>query len=115
MRRYERHIGRVYAKLLKMIWKKKAAYVEWALTGDPENGHGALVYLSAAPMITVHEIPEVHRTYESVAEAVELWVSSVSQEYRLNEEFERFKMLAHEVDGDDPRRGGEGPFGQFDR
>jgi len=98
-----------------MIWKKKAAYVEWALTGDPEGGYGAVVYLSAAPMITVHEIPDVYRTYESVAEAVGLWVSSVPDEYRLNEEFERFKTLAHEIDIDGDLAGGEGPFGQFNR
>ena len=98
-----------------MIWKKKAAYVEWTLTGGLESGYGAVVYLSAAPMITVHEIPEVHRTYDSVAEAVGLWVLSVPDEYRLNEEFERFKALAHEVDIDNDLRGGEGPFGQFNR
>ena len=98
-----------------MIWKKKAAYVEWALTGSSESGYGAVVYLSAAPMITVQEIPEVCRTYESVAEAVEMWVLSVPGEYRLNEEFERFKALVHEVDVDNDQRGGEGPFGQFER
>ena len=108
-------MGYIDAKLPKMIWKKKAAYVEWALTGALEGGFGAVIYLSAAPMVTVHEIPEMHRTYETVAQAVELWVSSESREYRLNEEFERFKALAYEVDGDDSRRGGEGPFGQFNR
>ena len=98
-----------------MIWKKKAAYVEWVLTGDSEDGYGAVVYLSAAPMITVHEISEVYRTYEDVADAVEQWVSSVPQKYRLNEDFERFKTLAREIDIDGDLRGGEGPFGRFER
>jgi hypothetical protein len=96
-----------------MLWKKNAAYVEWKPTGSAESGLGAVVYLSAAPMITVCEIPEVHPTYESVAEAVELWVMSVPEEYRLNLEFERFKALVTEVDADADWRGGEGPFGRF--
>jgi hypothetical protein len=98
-----------------MVWKKNAAFVEWKLTGDPARGLGAVVYLSAAPMITVCEIPEDYQAYESVAEAVQLWVMTVPGEYRLNEEFERFKTLAYEVDGDGDHRGGEGPFGRFVR
>jgi hypothetical protein len=105
----------LYRGLLRMFWRKKPAYVEWKLTGDTAAGCGAVIYLSAAPMIAVHEIPEDHRTYEDVAEAVEHWVSSVPQQYRLNEEFERFKELARELDGYDERGDGEGPFGRFNR
>ncbi|MCL1586879.1 MAG: hypothetical protein M3092_00545 [Actinomycetia bacterium] len=98
-----------------MLWKKKAKFVEWKLTGEVAGGLGAIVYLSAAPMITVHEIADDHRTYEDVAEAVEQWVSSVPQQYRLNEEFEKFKELARELDVDDGGADGEGPFGRFNR
>jgi hypothetical protein len=98
-----------------MLWKRKPAYVEWKLTGDTATGCGAVIYLSAAPMVTVHEIADDHRTYEDVAEAVEQWVSSVPQQYRINEEFERFKRLARELDVDGSQRDGEGPFGQLNR
>ena len=98
-----------------MFWRKKPAYVEWKLTGNAATGCGAVVYLSAAPMITVHEIADDHRTYEDVAAAVEQWVWSVPQQYRLNEEFEKFKELARELDVDDGGADGEGPFGQFNR
>jgi hypothetical protein len=98
-----------------MVWKRKPAYVEWKLTGDAATGCGAVIYLSAAPMITVHEIADDLRTYEDVAEAVEQWVSSVPQQYRLNEEFERFKELVRELDVDGWQQDGEGPFGQLNR
>ena len=98
-----------------MFWKKKAKYVEWKLTRDVAGGCGAVVYLSAAPMITVHEISDDYRTYEDVADAVEQWVLSVPRQYRLNEEFERFKELARELEVDDGQQDGEGPFGRFNR
>jgi hypothetical protein len=98
-----------------MLWKKKAANVEWKLTGDAPNGFGAVVYLSAAPMITVHEIADEHRTYEDVADAVQQWILSVPGEYRLNEEFEAFKELAREIDPEAEQREDEGPFGRFAR
>jgi hypothetical protein len=98
-----------------MLWRKKPAYVEWKLTGDAATGLGAVVYLSAAPMITVHEIGNDHGTYEDVAEAVQLWVLTVSCRYRLNQEFERFKELARELDAYDEGGDGEGPFGRFIR
>jgi hypothetical protein len=96
-----------------MLWRRKPPYVEWKLTGDAATGFGAIVYLSAAPMITVHEIADDHGTYEDVAEAVQLWVLSVPGRYRLNQDFERFKELARNLDVDGERRDGEGPFGQF--
>lgn len=100
---------------MEMPWKKKPAYVEWKATGDAASGFGAVIYLSAAPMILVHEITDDYRTYEDVADAVEQWVLSVPQQYRFNEEFERFKELARELDGDDRQSDGEGPFGRFNR
>jgi hypothetical protein len=98
-----------------MSWKKQAAYVEWKATGDAVNGFGAVVYFSAAPMITVHEIPGDHRTYGDVAEAVQLWVASAPGKFRFNEEFETFKGLVRELDDDGRQRDGEGPFGRFTR
>ena len=96
-----------------MFWKKKPAYVEWKVTRDATSGFGAVVYLSAAPMITVHEIADEHRTFEDVADAVQQWILSVPGEYRLNEEFEAFKEFARELDDYDGQRDGEGPFGRF--
>jgi hypothetical protein len=98
-----------------MFWRKKPAYVEWKVTGAAASGFGAIVYLSAAPMVTVHEIADDHRTYEDVADAVQQWIFSVPSQYRLNEEFERFKELARELDVHDERGDGEGPFGRFIR
>jgi hypothetical protein len=85
-----------------MFWRKKPAYVEWDLVGNESGGFGADIYLSAAPMVIVHQIDAHHRTYRGVASAVEQWVALVPGKYRLNEEFEEFKALAHELDEDGP-------------
>ncbi len=93
---------------MKTPWDKKAAYVEWDLTGDQESGLGAVIYPSAAPMVVLHELEPGHQTYREVAAAVVTWVSSRSDQYRLNEEFERFKALANEMEGEAPPEEGLG-------
>lgn len=93
---------------VKTPWEKKAVYVEWDLTGDADSGFGAVIYPSTAPMVVVMEIDARYRTYEQVAAAVTTWISSVADRYRLNEEFERFKILAHEMDGEAPPMDGLG-------
>jgi len=93
---------------VKTPWKKKPQYVEWDLNGSPESGLGAVIYPSAAPMVVVKELEPNYRTYEDVAAAVAMWVLSVPDEYRLNEEFERFKALAHEMEGEAPPEEGLG-------
>jgi hypothetical protein len=85
-----------------MFWRRKPAYVEWDLVGSESSGFGADIYLSAAPMVIVHQIDADNPTYRSVASAVEQWIALVPDQYRLNEEFEEFKALAHELDEDDP-------------
>jgi hypothetical protein len=82
----------------------KPAYVEWDRTGDA-GAYGAIIYLAAAPMVLVHEIPLRYRSDREVQEAVEAWVAAESDRYRLNEDFERFKTVAREFedDGDESR------------
>ncbi len=84
-----------------MWWKNKPAYVEWDLVGSKTNGFGGVVFLSAAPMVIVHEIDAVYPTAASVALAVERWIALVPDRYRLDEDFERFKSVAREMDTDD--------------
>lgn len=93
---------------MRIPWKKSPAYVEWDLTGDEVNGFGAAVYPSAAPMVVVKVLDPKYRTYDDVAAAVVIWVRSVSNQYRLNDEFERFKALAHEMEGEAPPEEGPG-------
>jgi hypothetical protein len=83
-------------------------HVEWDITGDEENGFGAVIYPSAAPMVVIKELDPDCRRYEEVATAVAAWVASVSSRYRLNEEFERFNALAHKMQGEAPSREGLG-------
>jgi hypothetical protein len=85
-----------------MFWRRKPAYVEWDLVGNESSGFGADIYRSAAPMVIVHQIDADYRTYRSVASAVEQWVALAPEKYRLNEEFEEFKALAHELDEGKP-------------
>ncbi len=93
---------------MKTPWSKKPQYVEWDLTGDVENGLGAVLYPSTAPMVVLKELDAEYRTYGEVASAVAMWVSSMSDRYRLNEEFERFKALANEMEGEAPPEEGLG-------
>ena len=93
---------------MQMPWSRKPQYVEWNLTGAAESGLGAVIYRSAAPMVVVKELVPKYRTYEEVAAAVAVWVATVPGEYRLNAEFERFKMLAHEMKDDAPPQEGPG-------
>jgi hypothetical protein len=84
-------------------WRKKATLVEWDLTGDASHGFGAVVYLTAAPAIIVREFAETNGTEPEVTAAVEAWISSVSDRYRLDEQFQDFKALARTIDeSDDP-------------
>ena len=85
-----------------MFWRREPANVEWDLVGNESNAFGADIYLSAAPMIIVHQIDAEYRTYRSVAAAVERWVALAPGRCRLNKEFEAFKELAHELDEDKP-------------
>lgn len=85
-----------------MFWRRRPAEVEWDLVGNESSGFGADIYLSAAPMVIVHQIDADHRTYGHVASAVGQWVALAPEKYRLNEEFEEFKALAHELDKDNP-------------
>lgn len=89
-------------------WKRRRRYVEWDLTGSPGGALGAVVYPSVAPMVVVKELEPVYQTYEDVAAAVAEWVRSHSSEYRINEEYERFKALAHQMEGDAPPEQGLG-------
>jgi hypothetical protein len=93
---------------VKTPWNKKPQYVEWNLTGDVESGLGAIIYPSAAPMVVLKELEPEHRTYAEVADAVATWVSSMTGQYRLNDDFERFKALANEMEGDAPPEEGVG-------
>ncbi len=81
-----------------MWWRKKPAFVEWDLVGDAASGFGAVVYLSAAPMVVVHEIDAIFPTASSVSLAVEQWIAMEPSRYRINEEFERFKSTVREMD-----------------
>lgn len=93
---------------MKTPWTKKPQYVEWDLTGSTESGLGAAICRSVTPMVVLKELEPIYRTYEEVALAVEEWVLSVSDQYRLNEEFERFKALAHDMEGEEPPEEGLG-------
>jgi hypothetical protein len=66
----------------EMFWRRKPAEVEWDLVGSESSGFGADVYLSAAPMVIVHQIDAHHRTYGRVASAVEQWVALAPNKYR---------------------------------
>jgi hypothetical protein len=86
-----------------MFWRRKPAYVEWDLVGSESSRLGADIFLSAAPMVIVHQINPVHSTYGGVEEAVEGWVASMPKKYRLNAEFEEFKSIARRFDsGESP-------------
>ena len=93
---------------MKTPWTGKPQYVEWDIIGDVETGLGAVIYRSVAPMVVLKELKPIFHTYEEVADAVAIWVSSVSDQYRLNEEFERFKALAHDMEGEEPPEEGLG-------
>ena len=93
---------------MRAPWNKKPHYVEWDLTGSAESGLGAIIYPSSTPMVVVKELEPTYGTYEEVAGAVELWVLSMSDRYRLNAEFERFKALANKMQGSAPPQEGPG-------
>jgi len=95
---------------VRIPWKnKKPLLVEWDLTGSDENGFGAVVYLTSAPIRIVKEIEPVYRTDEQVSEAVDRWLASVPDEYRLNAEFQAFKATVRRVsdDGKPEREAGQ--------
>ncbi len=93
---------------MQMPWRKRPQYVEWDLTGAEESGLGAVIYPSAAPMVVMKELNPNYRTYQEVAAAVADWVSTASDRYRLNVEFERFKALAYEMRDEAPPQEGPG-------
>jgi len=95
---------------VRIPWKnKRPLLVEWDLTGSDENGFGAVVYLTSAPIRIVKEIEPAYRTDEQVSEAVDRWLASVPDEYRLNAEFQAFKATVRRVsdDGKPEREAGQ--------
>lgn len=97
---------------MRAPWWNKAALVEWDLTGDASHGFGAVVYLSAAPALIVHELGGGYRNEADVAAAIDEWISTVSDRYRLDRRFQDFKALARALDDSteaDIDRGGETP------
>lgn len=94
---------------MRLLWKKRPSLVEWDLTGDAENGLGAVVFLTAAPAHIVEEIEPNCRTDEEVSTAVGRWLSTVPDRYVLNSEFQDFKAMARRLDdeGRPPREAGE--------
>ena len=82
-------------------WRKKPALVEWDLTGDDAHGFGAVVFLTAAPVHVVTMIEPTLSSPEAVATAVDRWLGTVSDRYRLNTEFQEFKALSRRLSGED--------------
>jgi hypothetical protein len=91
---------------VRLPWlNKKPLLVEWDLTGTEETGFGAVVYLASAPVRIVKEIGPGFRTYEDVARAVDIWLATVPDEYRLNAGFQAFKAVAQRFsDDENPER-----------
>jgi len=88
-----------------MPWRKKPSLVEWDLTGNAADGFGAVVFLTAVPVHAVEEIEPVYFTEEEVSVVVQRWLSTMSDRYRLNTEFQAFKAVAREFDDvEDPGR-----------
>lgn len=83
---------------VRIPWRKKTALVEWDLTGDIAHGFGAVVYLTAAPAIIVHEFQSTYGTEAEVTIAVDRWISTESDRYRLDKRFQDFKALARSLD-----------------
>lgn len=84
---------------------KRPRFVEWDLTGGGESGFGAVVYLTSAPIRIVKEIEPVFETDEQVADAVDRWLATVPDEYRLNADFQAFKATVRRFsDGEKPER-----------
>jgi len=82
-------------------WVKKPALVEWDLTGGATDGFGAVVFLTAAPARIVVEIEPKYRSSEDVASAVEQWLATAPDRYRLNTEFQEFKATARRLSGEE--------------
>ena len=96
---------------MRTPWRKKATLVEWDLTGDASHGFGAVVYLTAAPAIIVREFDRTYGTEAAVTVAVERWISTELDRYRLDQQFQDFKALARTIDAlpeDFGDNGGEG-------
>ena len=87
---------------MRIPWiNKKPRLVEWDLTGSEESGFGAVVYLTSAPVRIVKEIEPSFRTDGQVSEAVDRWLATVPDEYRLNAEFQDFKATARRFSDDE--------------
>ena len=80
---------------------RRPLLVEWDLTGSEDGGFGAVVYLASAPVRIVREIEPVFETDEQVADAVDRWLATVPDDYRLNAEFQAFKATARRFSGDE--------------
>ena len=80
---------------------KKPLLVEWDLTGSEESGFGAVVYPTSAPVRIVKEFEPIHRTDDDVSAAVDCWLLTVPDQYRLNAEFQDFKATARRLDDDE--------------
>ena len=87
---------------MRLPWmNRKPRFVEWDLTGSEESGFGAVVYPISAPVRIVKEIEPIFGTDEQVADAVDRWLATVRDEYRLNAEFQAFKATARRFSGDE--------------
>ena len=87
---------------MRLPWmNRKPWLVEWDLTGSEDAGFGAVVYLASAPVRIVEEIEPVFETDEQVADAVDRWLATVPDEYRLNADFQAFKATARHVSDDE--------------
>jgi hypothetical protein len=91
---------------VRLLWmNRRPRLVEWDLTGSDESGFGAVVYLASAPVRIVREIEPVFETDEQVADAVDRWLATVPDEYRLNADFQAFKATARRyADDEKPER-----------
>ncbi len=84
-------------------WRRRAALVEWDLTGDASRGFGAVVYRAAAPALIVREFGARYGTEADVAAAIEQWLATVADRYRVDRRFQDFKTLARASDDTPPR------------
>jgi hypothetical protein len=87
---------------VRLPWmNRRPRLVEWDLTGSEESGFGAVVYLASAPVRIVGEIEPVFETDEQAADAVDCWLATVPDEYRLNADFQAFKATARRFSDDE--------------
>lgn len=83
---------------MRAPWRNNAVLVEWDLTGNATRGFGAVVYRSAAPALVVREFDDTYSTEEEATAAVDRWLGTVADRYRVDQRFQDFKALARAVD-----------------